>query len=166
MKKLSPWHPYSCSTSTWQIFPEHPPHLLFLHFFCTRVTLSRTSPSRGWSQSAQGGPDGVNRSSWPQRCQGGGSVHREGHSWNTCFREPWKSPLGMLMSRHCYFCFSLPFSNLSSSFRFSAILAITVLVILLQKHVFSGEQLGVQSIGKNTDQKSFSTVRASFPGDV
>lgn len=26
-KELSPFYPYSCSTSTWQIFPEHPPDL-------------------------------------------------------------------------------------------------------------------------------------------
>lgn len=68
--------------------------------------------------------------------KGGGSEHREGHSCNTCSGEPWKPPLVMLMARYGYFCSSLPFSNLSSSFRFSATLVITVLVILLQKHLF------------------------------
>lgn len=48
----------------------------FLHFSGTRPSpkrwypsFSRTSPMRGLSPSARGGPNGANRSSWPQRCQ-------------------------------------------------------------------------------------------------
>lgn len=68
------------------------------------------------------------------------------------------------------FLLSLPFFAFQQSlllFQVSAVPVITVLIVLPQKHLpFLGEQSGVQSIGKNIDHKSFSTSRASVPGDV
>lgn len=114
-------------------------------FIPSGVTSSWTSPRRCWPvkayEVAQTGPaQKLEVPRWLGLANS--SMHRKGHSCNTLFWEPWKPPpLGCQRSGLMLFLLFFVFQQSLLPFHVvSAILDVTVLVDLLQKHPsFPGE---------------------------
>lgn len=124
----------------------------FLPFFLTRGNTQQDKPQEEQVTEGMRGPKWGQQKLQVPKVPGWwfcaqGRSQLEHLCWGASETTPWAADIQAWLF--------LLFSNLSSSFRFSAIPVITVLVILLQKHLSCpGEQFRVQFTRKHIDQKS------------